>query len=141
MNREQKVALTTLITSLLGMTILIIATVFRPYIKDVPKSAIVLPTIVLAIAILVLVSRFKYEGAVKSDERDRKIRDKAVLTGFGMVFLLVILVSYLPIAIAPNAKIPTRWFPYLLPIAALCYCLGWSVSTLIQYGLGGKENE
>lgn len=142
MNREQKVAVSTLITSLLGMSLMIIGIVFRRYIESVPKIAIILPGAVLAIAFLVLISRFKYDkGAVKVDERDRKIQEKASLAGFGAVFFLVILVSYIPIAIAPDAKIPTAWFPGLLPVAALCYGFAVSLSTLIQYGRGGKENE
>jgi hypothetical protein len=137
MNREQKIAVATLVTSLLGMSLLIIGIAFRRYIESVPKIAIILTGAVLAIAILVLVSRFKHDkGAVKFDERD-----KAALAGFGAVFLLVILVSYIPIAIAPEAKIPTTWFPGLLPVAALCYGFAVSLSTLIQYGRGGKQNE
>ena len=68
--------------------------------------------------------------------------DKNVhLAGFGAVYLLVILVSYVPIAIAPEARIPTQWFPFLLPVAALCQAFAMFIATLIQYGKGGKDNE
>jgi hypothetical protein len=142
MNREQKIAITTLITSLLGMSLLIIAVIFRCYIESVPKIAIILPGAVLAIVILVLVSRFKYDkGIVKVDERDRQIQKNASLAGFAAVFLLVILVSYVPFAVAPDAKIPTEWFAGLLPVAALCYGFATSLSTLIQYGRRAKGEE
>jgi hypothetical protein len=155
MNREQKIATATLVTSLLGMSVLITAVLLRRFIESVPKIVIILPSAVLAVAFLVLIGRFKHDkGAVKFDERDRQIQKNASLAGFAAVFLLVILVSYMPFAVAPDAKIPTEWFAGLLPVAALCYGFATSLSTLIQYGrglpprlssrdeaAGGKQNE
>jgi len=58
------------------------------------------------------------------------------LAGFGAVYLLVILVSYVPIGIDPQASVPTQWFPYLFPLAVFCQILARSVAILVQYGRG-----
>jgi hypothetical protein len=81
----------------------------------------------------------KNKGKIAFDERDKLIDKNAHLAGFGAVYLLVILVSYVPIAIAPEASIPTKWFPFLLPSAVLCQAYAISLAILIQYGRGGKD--
>jgi len=142
MNRQQKIAVTVLIVSLLGMFLGITFILMRRFVPDFPKTAIAFGSLVLAIGVIVFISRFKKDkGAVTFDERDKLIEKNAHLAGFGAVYLLVILVSYLPIGIAPEAKIPTKWFPFLLPVAVLCQCFAQSLATLIQYGRGGKDGE
>jgi uncharacterized membrane protein YfcA len=136
MNRQQKIALIVLIVSLFGMFLGITITLMKHYVPDFPKKDIAFPCFILSLGVFLIISRIlkKKKGEVVSDERDKQIEKNAYLTGFGAVYLLVILVSYLPIGIAPEAKIPTQWFPYLFPIAVLCQCLAMSISTLIQYG-------
>ena len=140
MNRQQKIALIVLIVSLFGMFLGITLTLMRHYVPGFPKGTIAFGVAVLAFGIIVFIGRIlkKKKGEVISDERDKQIEKNAHLAGFGAVYLLVILVSYLPIGIAPEAKIPTQWFPYLFPIAVLCQYLVISISTLIQYGRGPK---
>ncbi|MHC4229416.1 MAG: DUF2178 domain-containing protein [Planctomycetota bacterium] len=140
MNRQQKIAIIVLIVSLLGMFLEITLTLLKHYVPDFPKGAIAFGGFILSLGVFLIISRIlkKKKGEVVSDERDEQIEKNAYLAGFGAVYLLVILVSYLPIGIAPEAKIPTQWFPYLFPIAVLCQCLAMSISTLIQYGQGGK---
>ena len=72
---------------------------------------------------------------------NKMIEKNAHLAGFGVVYLLVILVSYLPVVMAPEAKIPTQWFPYLFPIAVICQYFTQSLATLIQYGRGSKGEQ
>jgi len=136
MNRQQKIALTVLIVSLFGMFLGITLTLMKHYVPDFPKGTIAFGSFILSIGVFIFISRFlkKDKGAVEFDERDKLIEKNAYLAGFGAVYLLVILVSYLPIGIAPEAKIPTQWFPYLFPLAVLCQCLAMSLATLIQYG-------
>jgi len=136
MNRQQKIALIVLIVSLLGMFLGITLTLMKYYVPDFPKGIIAFGGFILSIGVLIFMSRIlkKKNGEVISDERDQQIEKNAYLAGFGSVYLLVIVVSYLPIGIAPEAKIPTQWFPFLFPIAVLCQCLAMSISTLIQYG-------
>ena len=140
MNRQQKIAVTVLIVSLLGLFLGITVVLMQRFVPDFPKSTIAFGGAILAFGVIVFISRFKKDkGAVTFDERDKLIEKNAHLAGFGAVYLLVILVSYVPIGIAPEAKIPTQWFPFLLPLAVLCQCFAQSLATLIQYGRGGKE--
>ncbi|NIP23768.1 MAG: hypothetical protein GWN67_15820 [Phycisphaerae bacterium] len=142
MIRQQKIAVTVLVVSLLGMFLGITVILMRRLIPDYPKTAVAFGGFILAVGVIVFVGRIKKDkGAVTFDERDRLIEKNAHLAGFGAVYLLVILVSYLPIGIAPEAKIPTKWFPFLLPIAVLCQCFAQSMATLIQYSRGGKDGE
>ncbi len=142
MNRQQKIAVTVLIVSLLGLFLGITVILMRRFIPGFPKTAVAFGSLILAFGVIVFISRFKKDkGAVTFDERDKLIEKNAHLAGFGVVYLLVILVSYVPIGIAPEAKIPTKWFPFLLPLAVLCQCFAQSLATLIQYGRENKENE
>ena len=105
MIRQQKIAVTVLIVSLLGMFLGITVILMRRFIPDFPKTAVAFGSLILAFGVIVFISRFKKDkGTVKFDERDKLIEKKAQLAGFGAVYLLVILVSYLPIGIAPEAK-------------------------------------
>ena len=140
MNKQQKIAIIVLVVSLLGLFLGITLTLMKHYVPDFPKGIIAFGGFILSIGMLLIMSRIlkKKKGEVVSDERDKQIEKNAYLVGFGAVYLLVILVSYLPIGIAPEAKIPTQWFPFLFPIAVLCQCLAMSISTLIQYGRESK---
>ena len=79
------------------------------------------------------------KGNVIFDERDKAIEKNAHLAGFGSVYLYVILVSIVPVSIAPKASIPTTWFPALLIGAGFCQAFAQSLAILIQYGWGGKN--
>jgi len=140
MNRQQKIALTVLIVSLFGLFLGITLTLMKHYVPDFPKKDIAFPGFILSLGVFLIIGRIlkKKKGEVVSDERDKQIEKNAYLAGFGAVYLLVILVSYLPIGIAPEAKIPTQWFPYLFPLAVICQFFTQSLATLIQYGRGGK---
>ncbi len=142
MIRQQKIAVTVLIISLLSLFLGITVILMRRFIPDFPKTAVAFGGLILAFGVIVFISRFKKDkGAVAFDERDKLIEKNAQLAGFGAVYLLVILVSYLPMGIAPEAKIPAKWFPFLLPLAVLCQCFAMSLATLIQYGRGGINHE
>ena len=143
MNRQQKIALTVLILSLFAMFLGITLTLMKHYVPGFPKKDIAFPAFILSLGVFIFISRFlkKDKGAVTFDERDKVIEKNAHLAGFGTVYLLVILVSYLPIGIAPEAKIPTKWFPFLLPLAVICQCFAQSLATLIQYGRQSKGEE
>jgi cytochrome c biogenesis protein CcdA len=142
MNRVQKIAVTVLIVSLLALFLGITVILMRRFIPDFPKAAVAFGGLILAFGVIVFIGRFKKDkGAVTFDERDKLIENNAQSAGFVAVYLLVILVSYLPMGIAPEAKIPAKWFPFLLPLAVLCQCFAQSLAILIQYGKGGKDGE
>jgi membrane protease YdiL (CAAX protease family) len=143
MNRQQKIAIIVLIVSLLGMFLGITIILMKHYVPGFPKGSIALGGFILSVGVFLIISRIikKKKGEIVSDERDKQIEKNAYIAGFGAVYLLVILVSYLPIGLAPEAEIPTQWFPFLFPIAVLCQCLAMSLSTLIQYGSEPKGEQ
>lgn len=143
MIRQQKIGVTVLIVSLLGVFLGITLALMKHCIPDFPKGTFVFGGFILSLGVLLVVSRIlkKKKGGIVSDERDRLIEKNAHLAGFGAVYLIVILISYLPIGIVPEARIPTQWFPYLFPLAVMCQCFVQSLATLIQYNLGGKGDK
>jgi len=142
MNRAQKIARSFVITIPLGLAVGAIAVVMHYKEIGRPTALAALAAAVIAVGPFCTFFIFKKDkGKVTFDERDELIDKNAHLAGFGAVYLLVILVSYVPLAVAPEAKIPTQWFPYLFPIAVLCQCLAMPIATLIQYGRGGKDHE
>jgi hypothetical protein len=143
MNRQQKIALIMLIVTLLAMFLGVTLILMKHYEPDFPKGTIAFGGFILSLGVFLIISRIlkKKKGEVVADERDKMIEKNAHLAGFGVVYLLVILVSYLPVGIAPEAKIPTQWFPYLFPIAVICQYFTQSLATLIQYGRGGKGEQ
>ena len=143
MNRAQKISWSIVITMSLGLILAVTAFVIL-YPKFGMSGAFRIGFGLLAIGGLGGLSVFifkKDKGKVTRDERDELIEKNSFYVGLGAVYLLVILVSYLPIGIAPEAQIPTKWFPFLLPAAVLCQAFAQSIAILIQYGWGGKNGE
>jgi hypothetical protein len=143
MNREQKIALTIVITFSLGLLIEIAVIVMRCFITGIPKMAFVFPIFIAGSGGIITLIFFRKPdtGPITSDERDKLFSRNADLAGFGAVFLVVILVSIIPPMIDANAKIPTTCFPYLLIGAGFCYVYARSIAILIQYWSGGKGGE
>lgn len=143
MNREQKLAWLVVVFAAVALAVSFV-TVYLLYPEyGMPKALkgfYLLGLTGLSGIIFLFLCR-KEKARVISDERDEQIGKNADLAGFGAVYLLVILISYVPIGIAPQARIPTQWFPFLFPLAVFCQILARSVAVLIQYGRGGKENE
>ena len=114
MNRQQKIALTVLVVSLFAIFLGITLILMKYYVPDFPKGTIAFGGFIFSIGVFLIISRIlkKKKGEVVSDERDKLIEKNAYLAGFGTVYLLVILVSYLPIGIAPEAKNQRSGFPF-----------------------------
>jgi hypothetical protein len=139
MNREQKRAWAIVIGMSLAVILSGVGFVAHRLGAGPPKPWIFIGAAVLATAVIISF-RFKPgPGVVETDERDKQISKNANLAGFGAVYLLVVLVSYAPMAIAPERSIPVKWFPFLLPIAALCQAFAFFLAVLVQYGWTGKE--
>ena len=141
MNRAQKISWSIVVTMSLGLIIAVTASVIL-YPKFGMPTTFRVSFGLLAIGGLGGLSVFifkKDKGKVTRDERDELIEKNAFYVGLGAVYLLVILVSYLPIGIAPKAQIPAKWFPFLLPSAVLCQAFAQSIAILIQYGWGEKD--
>ena len=140
MNRGQKISLTLVITISLGLLIGITAVVVRCLGADVSKIPFVFAAAVAGSGGIISIICFKKDkGPVTSDERDKLIEKNAHLAGFGAVYLFVIFVSFAPVAIAPEARIPTTWLPGLLIGAGFCQAYAQSIAILIQYGWRNKN--
>jgi hypothetical protein len=140
MNHAQKVSWSLVISVSLAMLLGVTGILVHHFTGVSMKAFEILAAAVMGTGVL-LVFRFKPDkGAVTSDERDEFIKKNAGLAGLGAVYLLVILVSYMPLGIAPEAKIPTKWLAYLLPAAGLCQAYVQSIAILIQYGRGAKDD-
>jgi len=143
MNREQKFAWLFLVCAATGLFASVIA-VFLLYPKfGMPgalKGFYMMAISGLSGPIILLLSR-KEKIKEISDERDKQICKNADLAGFGAVYLLIIFVSIVPVAIAPQSAIPTQWFPFLFLSAIFCQIFARSLAILIQYGRGGNQNE
>lgn len=84
----------------------------------------------------------KDPGAVEIDERDREISRRAALAGFAAAYLLVGLSCMVPFTIYGYDKmVSITWLPMIFAAAGLSHFFAYSVAILIQYGLGGKQNE
>ena len=84
----------------------------------------------------------KDKGKVEFDERDHVINQRAALAGFGAAYLVVGLVCMIPFfVLGPKANISITWLPMIFMGAGLSSFFAHSVTILIQYGRGGKENE
>ncbi len=142
MIRQQKIAVSVLVVSLLGLLLGITVILMRRFIPDFPKGAVAFGGLILALGVIVFISRFKRDkGTVTFDERDKLIEKNANLAGFGAVYLLVILVSYLPIGIAPEAKIPTKWFPFFAAVGCALSMFCTIIGNSHSIRPGGKDGE
>ena len=138
MNRLQKTSLTLVIAFSLGLLIEIIVILAGLFGAGVSKIAYIIPVYVAGSGGIISLFFKKDKGPVTSDERNKLIEKNAHLAGFGAVYLFLILVSIIPPMAAPEAKIPTTWFPGLLISAAFCQAYAQSIAILIQYGRGEK---
>ncbi len=81
----------------------------------------------------------KDKGKVAFDERDKKIKRIAALSGFATSYLFVGLACMVPYSIlGPKAVISVRWLPLIFAGAAISMFFVHSVVTLIGYGRGDK---
>ena len=134
MNREQKRAWSIVIGMSSALLFCIVALIVHRLGAGSAKPFLVLAGVAQGTGVLACFRVKPDEGAVTSDERDKQIEKNANLAGLGAVYLLVIAISLVPVGVAPDARIPTKWFPFLLPSVALLQVYAQSIATLIQYG-------
>ena len=146
MNRLQKMAWSLVITISLGFVLSCIAVAIL-YVKvGMPRALAGFAFMGLAGlgGFSPLIFR-KDKGKVTFDERDKKIKRIAALSGFATSYLFVGLVCMVPFSIlGPKAMISVRWLPLIFGGAAISMFFVHSVVTLIGYGRGGtreKNNE
>jgi len=140
MNRAQKMAWSLVITILAGFILSCIAVAIL-YVKvGMPRA--VAGFAFMGIAGLAGFSPIifrKDKGKVTFDERDKKIKRIATLSGFATSYLFVGLACMVPFSIlGPKATISVSWLPHIFGGAAISMFFVHSVVTLIGYGRGGK---
>jgi uncharacterized membrane protein YbhN (UPF0104 family) len=140
MNRAQKTAWLLVITISSGFVLSCIAVVIL-YIKSGMPTA-------LAGFMFMAVAAFgglgplifkKDKCSITFDERDKLIKRRAALAGFGTSYLLVGLACMIPFFIlGPKASISVTWLPCIFGGAGLSMFFVHSVAILVQYGWTGK---
>jgi hypothetical protein len=143
MNRVQKIAWSLVITISFGFILSCIAVAIL-YVKlGMPKALAGLGFMGIAGlgGFSPLIFR-KDKGKATFDERDKLIKRRAALAGFGTSYLFVGLACMIPFSIlGPKASISVTWPPYIFGGAGLSMFFVHSVAILVQYGRGGKNHE
>jgi hypothetical protein len=143
MNRMQKIAVFNLVV--VGITTLLMAgaVAILYYRLGWPKAARGLLFIfVAAIAAWVAPLIFKKDpGAVAFDERDKLICRTAKLSGFAASYLWFCLIGSIFAFLLEPALFKTLGLPIMIFGGALVVFAVHSITLLILYGRGGKNNE
>jgi len=143
MNRAQKMALTMVITTLSAFLLSCIAVAILYFKVGMPRA--LLGFLLMCLSGLAGFSPLifkKDKGKVIFDERDKLIKRRAALAGFGTSYLLVGLVCMIPFFIlGPKASISVIWLPNIFMGAGLSAFFVTSVAILVQYGGRDKNHE
>ncbi len=143
MNRLQKIAWSLVTTISLGFVLSCIAVAILYAKVGMPKA--LAGFAFMGIAALGGFSPLifkKDKGKVTFDERDRLIKRRAALAGFGMSYLFVGLACMIPFSVlGPKANISVRWLPMIFMGAALSSFFAHSAAILVQYGWRSKDGE
>ncbi len=140
MNRIQKISLYLVISITVAAILFASALVVRHFGAVSPKPFFYAAAVVMAIGVFFVFRTKPDQGPVVQDERDKLIEKNAQLAGFGAVYLLVIIASFVPIAIfGEQGSLPANWCPALLVGAVFCQAYAQSWAILIQYGRGSKN--
>ncbi|MCK4752378.1 MAG: hypothetical protein KAS75_02955 [Planctomycetes bacterium] len=147
MNRAQKIAW-------LNLTTITIFIILSGVVAWVLTSNIQIPQpyrellIVATIAVLMLPMKFarlifrKKPGQISHDERDELIRKKATLIAYTIFWFFLVAACMTPFFLAgPNGSVPSALTVWILLGGFLILKVSASVTILILYSLGGKENE
>ncbi len=140
MNREQKRALTILIS--MSVTIVLAVTAVVMKMLHLRWLGILLLPFVVAAACVGGIVYFRLRprgGSVVFDERDREIQRNANLAGFGMVYFLLGLGAFAPgLILGEEAAISVAWLPMMIAAAMVCHAYAFVASLLVQYGRRGR---
>jgi hypothetical protein len=141
MNREQKRALTILISMSVVIMLAVVAVTMK--MLHLRWLGILLLLFVAAAACVGGIVYFRLrpkEGRVVFDERDREIQRNANLAGFGMAYFLLGLGSFVPsLILGGEATISVAWLPLMVAAAMACHAYAFFVSILVQYGRGTRD--
>ena len=143
MNREQKVALSGVVTILVAMVASAITIIILYQRVGMPKALKGLAFMGLSGLGSLSVFIFKKEkGKVTFDERDKLIQKRAGMAGFALAHLFVCLACMIPFYVmGGRALISVRWLPQIFLGACITNFFFYSITILCEYGLGRKNHE
>lgn len=143
MNREQKLAWWVVICAAFGFVASLV-TVCLMYPKyGMPKalSGFMMMSLI-GVSVLGWIFTRKDKGRVKIDERDQEIRKNAAHMGFLAAFLFAGAACMIPFfVLGPDASIKVTFLPWIWTLTFITQGTVYSISILVQYGLGGKDGQ
>ena len=143
MNREQKVALSSVVTILAAVVASTVAILILYPRVGMPEALKGLAFMALSGLGSLSVFVFKKEkGKVTFDERDKLIQKRAGLAGFALSYLFVGLACCIPFYVmGGQALIRVRWLPLIFFGAWITHFFFYSITIICEYGLGRDKNE
>jgi hypothetical protein len=140
MNREQKIALSIVITILAAIVASTIAIIILHQRVGMPKALKGLAFMGLSGLGSLSVFIFKKEkGKVTFDERDKLIQKRAGLAGFALSYLFLCLATMIPFYVmGGKALISVRWLPRILMGTCITNLFFYSITIFCEYGFGNK---
>jgi ABC-type maltose transport system permease subunit len=140
MNREQKVSLSLVITTLVAIVASTVSIIILYRRIGMPEALRGLAF--MGISGLGCLSMFifkKDKGKVTFDERDRLIKERARLAGFTAAYLFTGMACMIPFfVLGPKAGISVSWLPHIFIGACITHFFFYSTTILCEYGLGSK---
>ena len=143
MNREQKIALSGVVTTMAAVVASTVAIIILYRRVGMPEALRGLAFMGISGLGSLSVFIFKKEkGKVTFDERDKLIQKRAGLAGFALAYLFVGLACMIPFfVLGSKAMISVRWLPQIFIGACITHFFFYSVTIFCEYGLGGKNHE
>ncbi|MHC4500972.1 MAG: hypothetical protein ACYS9T_04415 [Planctomycetota bacterium] len=143
MHREQKVALSGVITTLAAVVASTVAIIILYRKIGMPEALKGLAFMGLSGIGCLSVFIFKKEnGKVTFDERDKLIQKRAGLAGFALAYLFVGLACMIPFCVmGGKALISVRWLPQIFLGSCITHFFFYSITIFCEYGLGRKNHE
>ena len=140
MNREQKIALSCVVTILVAVVASAITIIILYQSVGMPKALRGLGFMGLSGLGCLSIFIFKKEkGKVTFDERDKLIQKRAGLAGFALSYLFLCLACMIPFCVmGGRALIQVRWLPQILGGTCITYFFFYSLTIFFEYGLGSK---
>ena len=140
MNREQKIALSCVVTILVAVVASAITIIILYQSVGMPKALRGLGFMGLSGLGCLSIFIFKKEkGKVTFDERDKLIQKRAGLAGFLFAHLFLCLACMLPfIILGSKANISVKWLPRIFGGACITFLFFYSLTIFFEYRFGNK---
>jgi hypothetical protein len=143
MNREQKMAWVCVVCMALALAVAITVFVINR-IFGAPKAiyAAMIPCFSMGLAGLLCLFVPKDKGKVIRDERDLMIKKNAAHAGFIGAFLFTCVVCMTTfLVLGHDASISVKWLPMIWIGTSFAQAFFYSLTIIVDYGMGGKDAE